>query len=322
MHLLFDHLQCGWVMDLDAGTATYNVRDAQQFNEEQAKALSDAPGRRYAAHAVGKRLERSKDDMGAALQVIHEPFLLGVRAGCIPVVVRKKNTAYYNPFDDEGYHLNEERTTWGYRFRTDEQWRIADTKEACLLDARRAAISLMTSDGWNRTERYSAYVDYLDADPDCTNAPADHLIRDINENPMFQLRAVPLAIGDEYRWKDEASRQFYRGIMLAGLISYWRHRPGSTLKGYTVGTRRKGRLCDTHKAHIRAAMAVFDQAYRIEVAGVTAAKSLSRAPTNRCALGGIPAAMSGAAMNYRLLFRAEIEGKQLVLIPDFEVYAR
>lgn len=132
----------------------------------------------------------------------------------------------------------------------------------------------------------------------------------LDSDPNQTLQAPRYQVGDIYSFKSDDDKAYARKKLLRSLITAARY----SVRGYAgygvVKRRNNGKLNETQKSDIRAALAVFDQADKIEVAGIKTSSAYELRCTSPNVLQG-----GNTFLKYQLLFRATINGmRQCVLI--------
>lgn len=119
-------------------------------------------------------------------------------------------------------------------------------------------------------------------------------------------------VGDDV--SDFRCKGYYRKCTLVHFIDYFR------FPYWQKRTRVAGKLPEHQKELIRKFMKIIDSAHRVTVAGVIPTYGhVINYVANQCYIEGVPGAASGVGYTYHLLYQANIDGKELAIIPTVGV---
>ena len=322
--ILFDRLMTGFVLNFKFETATYNVREAQVFSAD-----FDYDRERYASHDVSHKEQTYKDPLNQLVFVegdfvytnktrgferipdltaqVHVPD--ETEGGCCVDVLSLSRARKVKQISA---HDGEEVSGVGFRLGgPGSAWRVYNSLKDALAAFKLEGIKWMTSSGHHSCRLYQEYVRFVSQHPGFYDS---HRVEDKNENPMYQLEVPQYQVGDCVG-AEKYKTGYYRKKVLSALIRNSRYQ-----KKFGPHVRYKqsktGPLPQHLKDEIRKAMTVFDNAYRVEVAGIVPWGAYTNSAAHRSALGGVPCASSGMNMGYMLLFRANIDGHEKVLLPE------
>lgn len=306
--ILFSRKMAGWVLKMDPLECGYDVTQALEFPADYTFDRED-----FASHEVSHKNNVFGD---FTLLVVFDEFRIGHRSEyCFPVIERVNKGGFdITSFDHDDHALVTTEKRWAWRFDRGHDWKLADNEAAAFAAARLSAIRSMTNNGHHYCNLYRAYKEALEVSG-CYKD--DHRIKDHNENAMFNIEKPKYVIGDQYTYRREDGKKYARDKLLRSLITYYRFKFSSSLRGYGQSCEKtRGPLIDFHKQKIRDALAVFDNAYQVEVVGAKPESAYTNCATNRASLGGVACASSGFRNEYYLLFRAVVNGREQVLVPE------
>jgi hypothetical protein len=215
-------------------------------------------------------------------------------------------------FEEGEAELVEQRESWGWVFDNDSgnlNWKLANTLDEALAKSKEMALRIMCSSGAHSAYQVLAYARKL-----AELGRSDDLGFDtLDQSPLHHLPSPKYAIGDEYLFRSDADKAYFRKCLLKQQICQYRFGAALT-RGYRQpAVVNTGRLSAQSKGLILTAMQVFDSAYAVEVAGIVASH-YSVKVTTPCSLGGIDGALDGTRLRYHLLFRSLVAEKQKVLL--------